>query len=104
LKYTHLTSTYTIVSNTYELFRGATEMTTLQIELPDSTALAARAAGLLTPQALDRLLTQALRRREAADSLLSIAGRVAAADIAPMSMQEINAEVKATRAARGPRH
>jgi hypothetical protein len=79
-------------------------MTTLQIELPDNTALAARAAGLLTPQALDRLLTQALRRREAADSLLSIAGRVAAADIAPMSMQEINAEVKAARAARGPRH
>lgn len=76
-------------------------MTTLQIELPDSTAMAARAAGLLTPQALDRLLTQALRRREAADALLSIAGRVAAAGIAPMSMQEINAEVKA---ARGPRH
>jgi hypothetical protein len=79
-------------------------MATLQIELPDSTAMAARAAGLLTPQALDRLLTQALRRREAADALLSIAGRVAAADIAPMSMQEINAEVKAARAARGPRH
>jgi hypothetical protein len=51
-------------------------MTTLQIELPDTTAMAARAAGLLTPQALDRLLTQALRRREAADALLSIAGRV----------------------------
>jgi hypothetical protein len=79
-------------------------MTTLQIELPDTTAMAARAAGLLTPQALDRLLTQALRRREAADALLSIAGRVEAADIAPMSMQEINAEVKAARAARGPRH
>ncbi len=75
-------------------------MTTLQIELPDSTALAARAAGLLTPQALDRLLTQALRRREAANSLLSIADRVAAAGIAPLSMQEINAEVKAARSER----
>lgn len=74
-------------------------MTTLQIELPDNTALAARAAGLLTSQALDRLLTQALRQREAADLLLSVAERVAAAGIAPMSMQEINAEVKATRAA-----
>lgn len=74
-------------------------MTTLQIELPDNTALAARAAGLLTSQALDRLLTQALRQREAADLLLSVADRVAAAGIAPMSMQEINAEVKATRAA-----
>ena len=78
-------------------------MTTFQIELPDSTAQAARAAGLLTPQALDRLLTQALRRREAANSLLSIADRVAAAGIAPMSMQEINAEVKLARAERGQR-
>ena len=75
-------------------------MTTLQIELPDTTAQAARAAGLLTPQALDRLLTQALRQREAANSLLSIADRVAAAGIAPMSMQEINAEVKAARSKR----
>ena len=75
-------------------------MTTLQIELPDTTAQAAHAAGLLTPQALDRLLTQALRRREAANSLLSIADRVAAAGIVPMSMQEINAEVKAARSER----
>lgn len=75
-------------------------MTTLQIELPDNTAQAARAAGLLTPQALDRLLTQALRQREAANSLLLIADRVAAAGIAPMSMQEINTEVKAARSKR----
>ncbi len=75
-------------------------MTMLQIELPDTTAQAARAAGLLTPQALDRLLTQALRQREAANSLLAIADRVAAAGIAPLSMQEINAEVKAARSAR----
>ena len=76
-------------------------MTTVQIELSDTTAQAARAAGLLTPQALDRLLTQALRKREAADSLLSIADRVAAAGIAPMSMGQINDEVKAARAQRG---
>ena len=75
-------------------------MTTIQIELPDTTARAARDAGLLTPQALDRLLTDALRRQEAANSLLSIADRVAAAGIEPMSMEEINAEVKAARADR----
>ena len=63
----------------------------------------ARAAGLLTPQALDRLLTDALRRQEAADSLLSIAERVAAAGIEPMSMEEINTEVKAARAQRRQR-
>ena len=76
-------------------------MTILQIELPDDTAQAARAAGLLTPQALDRLLNEALRKREAANSLLSIADRVAAAGIAPMTMEEINAEVKAARTERG---
>ncbi len=75
-------------------------MTTLQIELPDTTVQAARAAGLLTPQALERLLNDALRKREAANSLLSIAQRVEAVGIAPMSMQEINAEVKTARAAR----
>jgi len=44
-------------------------MTKIQIELPDATAKAARDAGLLTPQALDRLLTDTIRRQQAADSL-----------------------------------
>jgi hypothetical protein len=78
-------------------------MTTIQIELPDATAQAARAAGLLTSQALARLLNEAIKRRQAADALLSIAGRVAEAGIAPMSMDEINAEVKASRAERRAR-
>ncbi|MCC7330735.1 MAG: hypothetical protein IT484_11400 [Gammaproteobacteria bacterium] len=78
-------------------------MTTIQIELPDATAQAARAAGLLTPQALDRLLTEALKRREAADRLLSIADRVAAAGIPPMSEEEIQAEIDAVRAERRAR-
>lgn len=78
-------------------------MTTIQIELPDATAQAARDAGLLTPQALARLLNDAIKRQQAADSLLAIAGRVAAAGIAPMSMEEINAEVKASRAERRQR-
>lgn len=55
-------------------------MTRIQIDLPD-----------------------ALRRREAADALLSIADRVAAAGIPPMSMEEINMEVKAARAERRKR-
>jgi hypothetical protein len=73
-------------------------MARIQIELPDLTAQAAIEVGLLTPQALDRLLTEALRRREAALSLLSVADRVAAAGIEPMSMEEINAEIRASRA------
>ena len=71
--------------------------------MPDATAQPAQAAGLLTPQALDRLLTDAIKRQQAADSLLSIADRVAAAGIEPMSMEEINAEVKAAREERRAR-
>ncbi len=51
-------------------------MATIQIESPDATALAARDAGLLTPQALERLIIDALRRKQAADSLLSIAANL----------------------------
>lgn len=75
-------------------------MTKIQIELPEATAKAAREAGLLTSQALNRLLTEAIRRRQAADALLSIADRVADAGIEPMSMEEIDAEVKAVRVER----
>lgn len=75
-------------------------MARIQIDLPDATAQAARDAGLLTPEALLRLLSDALRRKQAADALLSVVDRVAAAGIPPMTMEEINAEVKATRAER----
>ena len=78
-------------------------MTTIQIEVPDATAQAAHEAGLLTPQAIERLLNDALKRKQAAQALLSIADRVAAAGISPMSMEEINAEVKAARAERRQR-
>ncbi len=74
-------------------------MTKIQIELPDATAEAAQAAGLLTSEALDRLLSTALRRRQAADWLLSIADEVVAAEVPPMSETEIQAEVKAARKA-----
>jgi len=78
-------------------------MTIIQVDLPDATAKAARDAGLLTPAALDRVLTEAIRRRQAADSLLSLADLVAAAGIEEMPMDEINAEVKAARAERRQR-
>jgi len=75
-------------------------MTKVQIELSDATARAAREAGLLTSEALERLLTDAIGRRRAADALLAIAQRVAKAGIEPMSMDEVDREVKAVRAKR----
>ena len=74
-------------------------MTKVQIELSEATACAAREAGLLTSEALERLLTDAISRRQAADALLAIVDRVAEAGIEPMSMEEIDREVKAVRPA-----
>jgi len=78
-------------------------MTKIEVELPEATAKAASDEGLLTSQVLDHLLTDAVKRRRAADSLLSIADHMAAAGIDPMSMDEIDAEVKAVRAPRRQR-
>jgi hypothetical protein len=77
-------------------------MTTLEIKLslPDGLANEARQAGLLAPEALEKLIADALRRK-ALDELLSVADRVSDAGIPPMSMEEINAEIKAYRAERG---
>ncbi len=72
-------------------------MTKITIDIAAETAKAAREAGLLTPRALERLLADALRRRQAADVLLSVADRVAAGGSASMSMEEVSAEVKAAR-------
>jgi hypothetical protein len=83
--------------------KGYAMTTKIQIELSDAIAQAAQAAGLLTPQALDRLLSNALRRQQAANYLLTVADEVAAAGIPPMTMEEINAEVKAARKERQQR-
>jgi hypothetical protein len=83
-------------TNSYFVFEELI-VTKIQIELPDATA---QAAGLLTPQALDRLLSGALRKQHAGDVLLSIADKLAAAGVEPMTMEEIQAEVNAVRAAR----
>lgn len=76
-------------------------MTILEIKLslPDKVANDAQAAGLLTPEAIEVLIAEALRRK-AFDELLSVADRVEAAGVTPMSMEQINAEIEAYRAER----
>ncbi|MFZ5835599.1 MAG: ribbon-helix-helix domain-containing protein [Pseudomonadota bacterium] len=44
-------------------------MATIQIELSETTAKAALDAGLLTPQALERLLKEALKRQADTEAL-----------------------------------
>ena len=77
-------------------------MTTIKIELPDATAQAARDAGLLTSQALERLLNDALRRK-AVDELFDKMDELADANFPPMTMEEIQEEVDAVRAERRKR-
>lgn len=74
-------------------------MTILEINLPDSLATEAKAAGLLAPEAISRLIAQALRRK-AFDELLSVAERIETVGVPPMTPEEINAEIKAYRAGR----
>ena len=77
-------------------------MTELKVILPDALANEAKAAGLLTPQAIERLLREAVRNK-AVNELFEAADRMAAANIRPMTMQEIQAEVDAVREARRER-
>jgi len=77
-------------------------MTTIEISLRDEIAARARSAGLLSDAAIEQLLEDAMRRR-AGDALLAVARDLHSAGIEPMSMEEINAEVKAYRAERRAR-
>ncbi len=75
-------------------------MTTLELKLnlPDRLAREAQAAGLLTSEALSKLLKDAMRRR-AGLALLAGAARATAAGSKPMSMKAIQSEVNAVRRA-----
>ncbi len=75
-------------------------MTTIQLTLniPDSLAQAAQRAGLLKPEAIEHLLREAVRRQDI-DAFFTAADQLAVADIPSMSLEEIQAEVNAVRAA-----
>ena len=64
-------------------------MTTVEVklDLPDTLAKAAKDAGLLAPEALEKIIAEALRRQNF-DELLSVADRVEAAGATPMSTEE----------------
>ncbi|HJW82614.1 MAG TPA: hypothetical protein VJ396_10280 [Acidiferrobacterales bacterium] len=74
-------------------------MTTLQVklELPDPLAAEAQAAGLLTPEQLERMLREALRARRV-DKLAAAREVLAANPLPPMTPEEIQAEIDAYRA------
>lgn len=74
-------------------------MTELTVTLPDDLAVKAKAAGLLSSEGIERALREVLKR-EAGRRLLDIGKEMQAADVPPMTEEEIQAEVAAVRAAR----
>ena len=75
-------------------------MTTLQVklELPDPLAAEAQAAGLLTPQQLERMLREALRARRV-EKLAAAREVLATNPLPPMTPEEIQVEIDAYRSA-----
>ena len=78
-------------------------MTTLQLNLPDDLAQRAQSAGLPTDVSIQKLLEEAIRR-EAGRRLLNIAQKLHAANIPPLSDDEVVAEVKTVRAGKNARN
>lgn len=71
-------------------------MTTLEITLSDDVARDAAKAGLLTRERLDEILRAQLKKA-AGDNLFEIMEKLHAVSGPEMSMDEINAEIKAYR-------
>lgn len=77
-------------------------MTEVTMMLPDSLAQEARAAGLLTPQALEAMLRETLRKQRI-DELFNAMGKMAAVDMPPLTEAQMQAEIEAARADRRAR-
>ena len=77
-------------------------MTKLTVTLPDDLAREAGTAGLLAPDALERLLRDAVRQR-AIEELRQAMSRMAAVEGPVMTPEEIPEEIRAARAERRAR-
>jgi len=69
----------------------------VEIELPDALATQAKKAGLLEPEALERMVREALLARRVED-LAQARDVMAAKPLPPMTPEEIQAEIDAYRA------
>lgn len=74
-------------------------MTTVHFDLPDALVQRARSEGFLSDSALQELLEDAMRRKAGA-RLVEIARGLHAEGVAPMSDEELDAEIQAARASR----
>jgi hypothetical protein len=72
-------------------------MTTVQITLSDALAQEAASAGLLAPEKIERLLRERLRM-DRVERMKAARAALAAEPLAPMTPEEISAEIEAYRA------
>jgi len=77
-------------------------MMTVEISLPDNLAKEAEAAGLLSPESIERMVREAIRRR-ALEELKQAMDRMAAVEGPVMTPEEIQEEIRAARAERRTR-
>lgn len=70
--------------------------TELRLTLPDSLAREAEANGLLTPEAIEALLREEIRRRRV-NQLFGGADRLANLGMPPLTGSEVEAEIEAAR-------
>jgi hypothetical protein len=75
-------------------------MTELTVNLHDDLAQRARKAGLLTDEAIEKLLRAAIAREQGITELFAAMDRMAVLLGEPMSEDEIQAEIDAARAER----
>jgi hypothetical protein len=73
--------------------------TELKVTIPDSLAREAEASGLLTPEAIEALLREEIRRRRV-NQLFEAADRLANLDMPPLTESEVEAEIEAVRRSR----
>jgi hypothetical protein len=76
-------------------------MTNITVSLPDELAQQAQSAGLLRPDAIERLLREAMKKRQV-DQLFTTMDKLAALQPA-LTEAEIDAEIAAARADRARR-
>jgi uncharacterized protein HemY len=78
-------------------------MTSITMTLPDTLAEEARTAGLLTPEAIEDMLRERLRK-QASEALRATWQRLPQDELTPELEQTIIKEVRAVRAARRKRN
>jgi hypothetical protein len=76
---------------------------TVQLDLPEEVIREARTFGLLETKRMTAMLAEEVSRRRAGQELKQMLDKVRSAPGEPMTMEEINAEIKAVRAKRRAR-